>query len=68
MSKEHVSFRIDPAVVERMRNAVAHNRGAPLFLTLDDFAEQALSVGTAKLEREHNKGKSYGKPQKRATV
>jgi hypothetical protein len=48
--KEQVSFRISADVIRRTRNAVAHHRGSPLFLSLDGFVEAALDKETKKLE------------------
>ena len=40
--KEHISFRLPPATIERVRAAVDHHRGPPHFLTLNLFVERAI--------------------------
>jgi hypothetical protein len=43
----------------RVRNAVAHLAGAPLFLTQASLGEEALDAAVSRLEREHNGGKPF---------
>jgi hypothetical protein len=57
--KAHVSFRIHPHLAIRLRNLVDHNRGAPLFLTVDGFVEAELDEAVTDFERIHNNGKPY---------
>lgn len=59
MTTEQVSFRIDPSVVARMRGAVRHHRGHPLFLNLNKFVESAIDRAVKSLEAKHNGGKPY---------
>lgn len=64
--REHVSFRVDAQVVERLRNAVHALRGAPLYLTLDGYVEAVLAGAATRLERKHNGGERWGKLPRRA--
>lgn len=57
--KAHVSFRIDAKIAQRMRNMVHHNRGAPLFLTVDGYVEYLIESGVADMEKNQNNGKPY---------
>jgi hypothetical protein len=63
--KEQCTFRVDDAILKRLRNAVKHNRGAPRFLTLDGFVERTLDTATRRLERDGNGGEEYGDPGSR---
>jgi hypothetical protein len=65
MARQHVSFRVEESVVERLRNAVHHNRGAPLFLTLDGYVEHIVEKAVERLEKAQNGGQPYGKPERR---
>ncbi len=67
MAKVQVSFRVEEAVVRRVRNVVAHHRGAPYFLTLDGVVEEQLEKFAAKMERNNNEGEEYGQPRRKAT-
>lgn len=59
LTKTHVSFRLSEALAKRLRAAVRHLRGAPLFLTLDGVAEGALDDAVSRIEKKHNAGKRY---------
>lgn len=62
-NKTQVSFRISDGVVRRLRNTVDHHRGAPLFLVLDLFVEEAITDAIHEIERDHNKGRQYDAPK-----
>lgn len=66
--KDHVSFRISAAVTGRLRSAVRHLRGAPLFLSLDGFVEETLEKAVRSLEAKHNGGKPYPRSQRKRSA
>lgn len=61
--KKQVAFRVDDAIIKRLRNAVHHARGAPMFLTLDGFVASTLDKATRVLEVKHNGGKPFAEPR-----
>lgn len=64
MAKQHATFRIEEALMKRLRFMVHHNRGAPMFLTLDGFVGETLSKEVEKVEKKMNGGQPYDKPNK----
>jgi hypothetical protein len=54
--KPRFTTRIDGDLLAEMRNAVAYHAGAPEFLTVVDFVEQAISEKLDRLKRKHHGG------------
>lgn len=57
-----LTLYVSKQLAERVRHAVAHLAGAPLFLTMGGFSEEALQAAVEKLERQHNQGQPFPAP------
>jgi hypothetical protein len=62
-TQDKLTIYVPTDLAERIRNAVAHLAGAPLFLSMSAFGEAALRIAVEGLEREHNNGRPFGRPQ-----
>jgi hypothetical protein len=60
----NLNVQIDRAVLERVRDAVVHLQGAPLFMTLSRFVEGACEREIERLALESSKGKRKSFPSR----
>jgi hypothetical protein len=58
-------FLVDAALLEQVRDAVAHLAGHPAHLSMRDFVDAAFRAELRRLQRSHNGGKPFPPAPKR---
>ena len=59
MAKVTWQARVEPELLERIRNAVPYLAGHPEYLTLTKLANTALEAEVVRLEKKYHKGKPF---------
>ena len=58
-TKKRETFLVPADLADKMRDAIVHLSGPPLYFTLAEFGEHAIRCYLEQLERDHNGGRAF---------